>query len=131
MPSDGDSHATVDSRPAADLTTCDPVLTSTNDPVPYVHLAAPCSKHACPNSAACWSPAIPAMGTDRPRKAVGSVCPTTPVDATTSGSACGGTPNSEHISVDHCPASMSNSSVLDAFEASVTCSRPPVSRAAR
>ena len=36
-----------------------------------------------------------------------------------------------HSSADHCPASMSNSSVRDALEASVTCRVPPVSRAIR
>jgi hypothetical protein len=55
----------------------------------------------------------------------------TPVDDVTSGSACGGTPNSEQSSADHCPAAMSNSSVLLALDASVTCRLPPVSRAIR
>ena len=35
-----------------------------------------------------------------------------------------GTPNRSHSSADHCPASMSNSSVRDALEASVTCRAP-------
>ena len=74
---------------------------------------------------------MPAIGSDRPRKASGSVCATGADDGTTSGSACGGTSNSSHSSADHWPASMSNSSVREALDASVTCRRPPVSRAIR
>ena len=37
-----------------------PTLTSRNEPVPYVFLDMPGSTHACPKSAACWSPAIAA-----------------------------------------------------------------------
>ena len=107
------------------------MLARTNDPVPYVHLASPGAKHACPNSAACWSPAIPAMGRSRPPNAAGSVRPTTPVEGTTSGSARSGTRSRSHSSADHRPAPMSNSSVRDALEASVTWRRPPVSRAMR
>ena len=35
------SHATVVSRPASERTGVDPVLVSTNEPVPYVHLLMP------------------------------------------------------------------------------------------
>ena len=31
--------------------------------MPYVFFASPGDKHACPKSAACWSPAMPAIGT--------------------------------------------------------------------
>ncbi len=119
------------SSPACERTIDVPVLHSTNDPVPYVHFEEPGEKQAWPNMAACWSPAMPATGSDRPRNAAGSQCPTRPYDGTTSGSACGGTPKSWHSSADHCPASMSNSSVRDALDASVTWCRPPVSRAIR
>ena len=121
----------MDSSPADDRTIVPPVADSTKEPVPYVHLMSPGVKHACPNSAACWSPAIPAIGSDRPPNAAGSVCPATPDDGTTSGSACGGTPKRSQSSADHWPALMSKSSVRDAFDASVTCRRPPVSLAIR
>ena len=39
-----------------------PVLTSRNEPVPYVFLASPGSKQVWPNSAACWSPRMPDSG---------------------------------------------------------------------
>ena len=39
--------------------------TSTKLPVPYVAFASPGAKQPCPKSAACWSPAIPAIGTRR------------------------------------------------------------------
>ena len=78
-------------RPA-ERTIAVPVLASTNDPVPYVHLASPGEKHAWPNSAACWSPAMPAIGRSRPTNAAGSVRADHPGDGTTSGSARGGTP---------------------------------------
>ena len=74
---------------------------------------------------------MPATGSVRPRKAAGSVCATTPVDGTTSGSARRGTRNSSHSSADHCPVVMSNSRVREALEASVACRAPPVSRAIR
>src|SRR5215475_7194828 len=88
---------------------CGPVFARTNDPVPYVHFESPGAKHAWPNRAACWSPATPAMGSVNPPNASGSVWPMTPVDAVTSGRACGGTPNSSQSSADHCPAVMSRS----------------------
>src|SRR5260370_16955639 len=71
------------------------------------------------------------MGSVSPPNASGSVWPMTPVDAVTSGRACGGTPNSSHTSAGHCPAAMSNSSVLLAFDASGTCRLPPLTRPIR
>ncbi len=40
-----------------------PVFISRKHPVPYVFFTAPGSTHICPKRAACWSPAIPAIGT--------------------------------------------------------------------
>ena len=56
-------------RPARDVTP--PRFTSTNEPVPYVFLLVPGVKHACPNSAACWSPAMPLTGTRSPAAELG------------------------------------------------------------
>ena len=39
-----------------------PVFKTRNAPVPYVFLAIPASKQPWPKSAACWSPATPAIG---------------------------------------------------------------------
>ena len=43
---DGSIQATVVSSPASERTSSAPVLTSTNDPVPYVHFESPTSKQA-------------------------------------------------------------------------------------
>ena len=40
---------------------------SRKQPVPYVFFDMPGVRHICPKSAACWSPAMPATGTDRSR----------------------------------------------------------------
>ena len=47
------------------------MFVSTNDPVPYVFFVMPGSTHACPNSAACWSPAMPLTGTREPGGVLG------------------------------------------------------------
>ena len=46
-------HPTVVNSPFCDGTAREPVFISMNAPVPYVHLASPTAKQACPNSAAC------------------------------------------------------------------------------
>ncbi len=56
-------HATVASSPGGGSGTVKPVLSSTNEPVPYVFLPMPSSTQAWPNRAACWSPATPATAT--------------------------------------------------------------------
>ena len=43
-----------------------PVFISRKQPVPYVFFASPGAKQVCPKSAACWSPAHPAMGISTP-----------------------------------------------------------------
>ena len=57
---------------------------------------------------------------------VAAVAPTRPLDATTVGSACIGTPNRAHNSELHCMEVMSNNMVRLAFDASVTNEAPCV-----
>ena len=76
-------QAIVVTSPRDDATGASPVLSSMKHPVPYVFLAAPTSWHACPNNAACWSPAIPAIGTPRGSQPRSAVSPTTPEDGAT------------------------------------------------
>ncbi len=88
----------------------------------------PGSKQAWPNSAACWSPAMPLIG-----DAVDAV------DAARDDAeparrrphlgqrGRSGTPNRSHSSVDHASVRMSNSIVRDALDDSVACTAPPVS----
>jgi hypothetical protein len=87
----------------------------------------PGSKHACPNSADCWSPAIPLTGTVSPAAASATVVPKRPLVARTSPSAARGTSKSAQSSSDQSPVRMSNSSVRHAFDGSVACTAPPVS----
>ncbi len=54
-----------------------PAFMSTKLPVPKVALVMPGSKHACPKRAACWSPAIPLIGTPASGESVPSTSPTT------------------------------------------------------
>ena len=55
-------HATVDTSRFFDATGCVPVFWSRKQPVPYVFFASPGATHIWPKSAACWSPAMPAIG---------------------------------------------------------------------
>ena len=96
-----------------------------------MHFDSPSSKQVWPKSADCWSPASPAMGSERPRKTDGSLGAISPQLGTSSGSASRGTPKSSHSSSDQSPASRSNSSVRLALETSVTCQVPRVIRAMR
>ena len=73
-----------------------------------------------PNSAACWSPATPETGTSWPWKS--RVRPSSPQLGRTSGSERSGTPNRSSSSGSQRPAPMSNSSVREALDGSVTCS---------
>src|SRR5256885_15189005 len=104
----------------------EPVLARTNDPVPYVHLASPGRKHACPNSAACWSPAIPAMGISAP-KCPDEETPATELDGTMRGSMGDGMPNESSRSRSHSPVRMSINMVREALDGSETCTAPSVS----
>ena len=81
--------------------------------------------HACPNRAACWSPATPATGTSWPWRASARVVPSSPQLGRTTGSARSGTPNRSSSAGDQVPSVMSNRSVREAFDGSVASS--PVS----
>ena len=85
--------------------------------MPYVTLASPGVKHACPASAACWSPAIPAIGTAAPSSVASA---TTPVEGTIRGSTSRGTPNSSRSSSSHSSEARPQSSVREAFVRSVS-----------
>ena len=61
-----------------------PMFINIKHPVPYVFLAAPGSKQACPNNAACWSPATPLIGMETPNISL-DVSPITLDEGTTSG----------------------------------------------
>ena len=98
-----------------------PRLTSTNEPVPYVFLVIPGSWHACPKSAACWSPAIPLTGTRSPAARSGSEIAKRPLLGSTSARHERGIRNRSSSSSDHASRSMSNSMVRLAFDGSVTC----------
>src|SRR2546423_1434735 len=100
-----------------------PVFISMKQPVPYVFFTIPGSVHACPNSAACWSPAMPAMGIEPPNN---RVSPYTSLEDDTAGSTECGTPNSFSSSSSQSPLRRLNSIVRDALLGSVTCTRPPV-----
>src|SRR5690348_1474013 len=73
-------HATVVRSPSTGAGSTEPTFVSTNEPVPYVFFVMPGSTHACPNSAACWSPAMPLTGTRNPAAELGAVTPNRPDD---------------------------------------------------
>ena len=103
-----------------------PTLSSAKLPVPYVFLAMPGSVQAWPNSAACWSPAMPLIGIPSGTPQRCDVTPTRPAEATTSGNAARGTPSSSHSSSSHARDRMSSSIVRLALLTSVTWTSPPV-----
>jgi hypothetical protein len=86
----------------------------------------PSTKQACPNNAACWSPAIPATGMPSGTPQRSDVSPNLPLEADTLGSAASGTPRSAHSSSLHRSSVMSKSIVREAFDGSVACTSPPV-----
>ena len=102
------------------------MLRRTKLPVPYVFFAMPTLVHACPNNAACWSPAIPEIGIPFGTPGTSVVTPNRPLDGRTVGRTDMGTPSSSHISALHCNVLMSNSMVRLAFEGSVTKAAPAV-----
>ena len=83
--------------------------------------------HIWPKSAACWSPAMPAMGTPESSGMV-DTAPYTSLDPRTSGSMERGTPRIRRSSSSHSPVVMLKSRVREALLASVTWTFPPVSR---
>ena len=92
-----------------------PVFIRRKHPVPYVFFASPPVKQVCPKSAACWSPAAPAMGI-LPPKNPGSVYPYTQLEGFGSGSMEAGIFNSRKISSSQVNVLMLNSMVRDALE---------------
>ncbi len=89
----------------------------------------PGSRHAWPNSAACWSPAIPETGIPAGTPRPAAVTPNRPLDGRTSGRADAGTPKRSRSSSDHAIVRMSKSIVrlaLDGSVASTPPSGPPV-----
>lgn len=108
-------QAIVVSRPCAEAIARVPVFISMKQPVPYVFLAMPGSKQACPNSAACWSPATPRIGMRQPKKCASFVSPKLPEDGRASGSIASGTPRMPSSSGSQRSSWMLNSSVREAF----------------
>ena len=117
----------VVSRLFAEAIGFSPLFISRKHPVPYVFFTDPGSTHICPNRAACWSPAIPAMGT-LCAKIVVLVAPYTSLDDFTAGIIEAGISNSSSSSSSHCRVWMLKSIVRDALLTSVTCTSPRVSR---
>jgi hypothetical protein len=87
----------------------------------------PGSKQAWPNRAACWSPAMPAIGSSA-SSSPEAVVPNSRLLSWTSGSNTSGTRNSRHSSSSQHWRRMSNSEVRLALVASVAWIAPPVSR---
>src|SRR4051794_31984957 len=115
------------SRPSAGGGQVEPTLASTKLPVPYVFLAMPGAVQAWPNSAACWSPATPAMTSPSGAPKRAEVTPNRPLDGSTAGRTSSGTPSRSAIAADHDRVLMSNSIVRLAFDGSVAWTSPPVS----
>ena len=85
----------------------------------------PGAKQAWPNVAACWSPALPAIGIGAP-KSSGCDSPTTSLDDVIRGSNARGTLKSCSSSSSQSSVARSTSSVRDALLTSVTWTAPPV-----
>src|SRR5215204_1571943 len=102
-----------------------PVFCSRKQPVPYVFFVSPGDTHIWPKSAACWSPAIPAIGRSAsPRSA--ETRPYTSDDERTSGRTLGGTLTMRRSSSSQASVWMLNNIVRDALLTSVRCTVPPV-----
>ncbi|CFE02707.1 Uncharacterised protein [Bordetella pertussis] len=83
-------------------------------------------KQACPNVAACWSPATPAMGIEPPSHS-GRVSPMRALLGAMRGNMPRGMFKRARISSDQSWACRSNSMVREALLGSVLCTAPPVS----
>ena len=91
--------------------------------MPCVTLAWPRRKQACPTRAACWSPAMPAIGTLAPSS---SASPAMPADGTMRGSTSAGTPNRSSSSASQRRPARPQSRVREALVASIACTSPRV-----
>ncbi len=87
----------------------------------------PGRKQAWPIAAACWSPAIPAIGIAVPNSPA-SVLPKSPSVSRISGSSRRGMPKASSSSSSQVRRLRSNSIVREALVTSVACSRPPLRR---
>ena len=122
------SQASVVTRPSIGSGQCGPAFIRTKLPVPKVTLVMPRSKHAWPNRAACWSPAIPLIGHSRR----GESPPSAPAETVrtarrTDAPREGRRParrRGRPVRSDHLRTTMSNSRVRDALVASVAKTPP-------
>ena len=94
--------------------------------MPYVFLASPGLKHACPKSAACWSPAMPAIGTPRGSQPRSAVSAHGPDESTSVGSTSGGTSSRAHMRSSQSTLARFRQSVREALLTSVAWTRPRV-----
>jgi len=106
--------AIVVNKPWLDWIASSPVFISRKQPVPYVFLHSPGSKQPCPNNAACWSPATPAMGISL-LNTPGVVNPYTQLEGFTSGNIDFGISNLVRISSSHSKVWILNNMVLEAL----------------
>ncbi len=118
-------HAAVVRSLCLEATGLPPVCIRRKQPVPYVFLAIPGRKHACPKRAACWSPAIPAIGVPR-RAGIAVTSPSTSLLARMAGSTSLGIRSALSRASSQSPARRLNNRVLEAFETSVACTCPSV-----
>ena len=116
----------VVSNPCSELTAFSPVFIKRKQPVPYVFLLFPASKQHCPNNAACWSPATPAIGIGCPRIEA-AVCPYISEEAFTSGSMQTGISNLQSSSSSQQRSWMLYNMVREALVTSVAKIPPLVS----
>ncbi len=77
-------------------------------------------KQAWPNSAACWSPAMPASGTSRP-PSIAMAVPAGMLDGTSRGSSARGMRSRSSMNSSQSPVARLKSSVRLAFDSSVRC----------
>ena len=112
-------QAMVVSSPAWEATGLLPVFISTKQPVPYVFLAMPSAKQHWPNRAACWSPAMPAMGISSPSTSALHMPTISPLSHTR-GKALRGMPSSWSKVSSQRSLWMSTSMVREALVTSVT-----------
>ena len=108
-------QAIVVTSPFFEDTGISPVFISRKQPVPYVFLASPALKHVWPKSAACWSPAAPAIGIGPPKN-TGFTSPYTQLDGIGFGSMLFGISSSLSISSSHFKVLILNIMVLEALE---------------
>jgi hypothetical protein len=93
-------------------------------------LIIPGLKQACPTVAACWSPAMPVIGSGAPNRSAG-VAPKSALQSRTSGRMAAGMSNSSSSSWSQSWRWMSKIMVRAALVASVACTFPPDRRHSR